>query len=224
MKESEKQRYVAYLKRFFDPEISFRQKWVAFWRYVGMTFGLIIEKIRGVDYALIYHEDNSAPHCGNYTMSPRKVLKRIFKDTENIEEKGFIDIGSGKGYAVKLASRAGFRLGGGAEYNPHLYDISISNLNKDKVSTEFVVCGDARDFEHYGEFDVFYFNNPFEAEILVQVLKKIYETHTDKKCRCYFLNPYNDKNHEAFIEAGFKMIKVIEDPSEVYFKMNVYEN
>lgn len=32
------------------------------------------------------------------------------------------------------------------------------------------------------------------------------------------------KKEEAFIEAGFKLVKVIEDSAESYFTMNVYEN
>ena len=224
MKEGLKKRYRNYLNRFLDPKVPFKQKWVAFWRYSGMALGLVREKISGVDYAMIHQEDNSEVGCGNYTMSPTKVLKRIFADTENIQEKGFIDIGSGKGYAIKMASREGFRISGGVEYNKHLYDISISNLKKEQVSTDYVFCGKAQDFERYGDFDVFYFNNPFHADILSDVLKKILESHTGRKCWCYYVNPNNAQKEEAFLDAGFRLVKVIEDPAESYFTMNVYEN
>lgn len=224
MQESIKKRYRNYLNRFYDPKVPFKQKWVAFWCYVGMALGLVVEKICGVDYAMIYHEDNSEIGCGHYTMSPKKVLKRIFADTENIHEKGFIDIGSGKGYVIKMAAREGFRISGGVEYNRHLYDICMSNLKKEKISIDYVFCGRAQDYEKYGNFDVFYFKNPFQADILFVVLKKIFESHTHRKCRCYFLNPNDVKKEEAFITTGFKLVKVIEDSAESYFSMNVYEN
>ena len=95
---------------------------------------------------------------------------------------------------------------------------------KGKVSTDYVFCGRAQDYEKYGDFNVFYFNNPFHADILSVVLKKIFESHTHRKCRCYFLNPNDVKKEEAFIEVGFRLVKVIEDRAESYFKMHVYEN
>ena len=110
------------------------------------------------------------------------------------------------------------------EYNPYLYDICMSNLKKDNVPTEYVVCGMAQDYEEYGKFDVFYFNNPFQADILSEVLRKIYETHSGRECRCYYLNPTDKAKDEAFLNNGFKLVKVIEDPAESYFKMNVYSN
>ena len=114
MKKSIRKRYKNYFNRFLDPNVPFKQKWVSFWRYIGMAFQLLVERVRGVDYELIYQEDNGAAGCGNYTMSPRKVLKRIFDDIEDKSNKGFIDIGCGKGYAVKMARNAGFlRYGGG---------------------------------------------------------------------------------------------------------------
>lgn len=224
MKASVKKRFKNYFNRYLDPNVPFKQKWVSFWRYIGMAFGLIIEKLRGVDYEMIYQEDNGAPNCGNYTMSPRKVLKRLFDDTENISEKGFIDIGCGKGYAVKTASLAGFKLTGGCEYNRYLYDICINNLKKEKIPTENIYCGMAQEYEGYDKYDVFYFNNPFQADILIDVLKKIYDTHLGKKCKCYYLNPTNKAKKDAFVDNGFKLVKVIEDPAESYFQMYVYEN
>ena len=127
MKASVRKRFHNYFNRYLDPNVPFKQKWVSGWRYIGMAFGLIVEKIRGVDYEMIYHEDNGAEHCGNYTMSPNKVLRRIFNDVGNLSDKGFIDIGCGKGYAVKMAHRAGFRISGGwsttATYTIYAYPI-----------------------------------------------------------------------------------------------------
>lgn len=109
------------------------------------------------------------------------------------------------------------------EYNKYLYNICLSNLKIDKVPTDYVICGMAQDYEQYGLFDIFYFNNPFQADILSEVLKRILETNKDRVCKCYYLNPENKEQEEAFIENGFRLVKVIEDSAESYFKMNVYE-
>lgn len=76
MKKSEFERYKRYISRFMDKKIPARQKWVAFWRYFAMALKLIPERIRGLDYEVIYNEDNPAEDCGQYTMSPQKVLKK----------------------------------------------------------------------------------------------------------------------------------------------------
>lgn len=221
MKESMKERFRFYFNRFIDPKIPLKQKWVSFWRYIGMGFGLIGEKLHGVDYEMIYQEDNGKDDCGNYTMSPKKVLKRIFNNEGDLSNKGFIDVGCGKGFA-KMAYKAGFRIVGGVEYNQYLYNICIKNLKKDKIPVDYVICGMAQDYESYNNFDIFYFNNPFEANILSDVLKKIIELRNGNTCRCYYLNPSKEKE-DAFINNGFKLIKVIKDPAESYFLMNVYE-
>ena len=111
---------------------------------------------------------------------------------------------------------------GGVEYNKYLYDICLSNLKIDKVPADYVFYGMAQEYEGYGQFDVFYFNNPFQADILSDVLKRIYGTHKDKECRCYYLNPTDKAKEEAFTDNGFRLVKVIEDPAESYFRMNVY--
>ena len=110
------------------------------------------------------------------------------------------------------------------EYNRYLYDICLDNLKKDNIPADYVFCGMAQNYERYEQFDVFYFNNPFQADILSEVLKWIYETHKDRECSCYYLNPNDKAKEEAFTENGFNFVKVIEDSSESYFKMNVYSN
>ena len=189
-----------------------------------MLGSLLFEKIRGTDYVMIHEEMNGEQNCGNYTMSPNKVLRRVFEDIDDIPEKGFIDVGSGKGYAVKMAAKEGFRISGGVEYNKYLYDICVNNLKLDGISAEYVYHGMAQDYDGYDQFDVFYFNNPFGAEIIAEVAKKIMDTHKEKKCRCYYLNPNAPGRKEAFLDTGFRLVKIIKDPSESYFYLYVYEN
>ena len=219
-----------YLHRFLEGPVFTRQKWVAFWRYAGEVCSLVYEKIAGVDYSMVYYTKDENEHHSVYTKVPDKVLKRIFADVQNIENKGFIDVGCGKCYAVTRAAQCGFKRYGGVEYTKILYDTGVSNLEKEKLSTADVYKGDAKDFEHYGDFDVFFFNNPFDETIMEPVAKRIYvlfrsyETHKDRECVLYFLNPHLKPRTEAVEKAGFKLVKQIPDKTEWYFNINVYSN
>lgn len=225
MNKSDIKLIVNYLHRFVEPPIFSKQKWVSFWRYAGMAMSLVGEKIMGVDYTMVYYtKEDSDYHHSVYTKVPKKVLKRIFADITDIEEKAFIDVGCGKGYAVVMAARRGFGVAGGVEYAPNLYRICINNLKKKGLPTNHVYNGDAKNFKKYADFNVFFFNNPFDETILGPVAKRIYESHKDCRCVIYFLNPCDQARTDAIIDAGFKLVRQIPDPYEWYFDVNVYEN
>lgn len=224
MKQSDFKLIISYLSRFVEGPMFSRQKWAAFWRYTGEVCSLVYEKIVGLDYSMVYWTKDESIHHSVYTKVPDKILKRIFADVENIGDKGFIDVGCGKCYAVTRAAQKGFRLYGGVEYTKELYNIGISNLKKKKLSVEHVYNGDAKDFEHYGDFDVFFFNNPFDETIMEPVAKKIFETHVDRECVLYFLNPHLKPRTDAIEKSGFKLLREIPDKYEPYFKLNVYTN
>lgn len=214
---------INYLHRFVEGPVFSRQKWVAFWRYAGEAISLIYEKTTGLDYSMPYYTKDECVHNSVYTKVPKKVLRRIFKDVSNIENKAFIDVGCGKCYAVTNAAKIGFKRYGGVEYTKHLYDVGISNLRRKGLSTKDIYNEDAQAFEHYAEFDVFFFNNPFDETIMRPVAKRIFDSHINQECSLYFLNPLKERA-EAVEAAGFRLIKHIPDKSESYFDINVYSN
>ena len=213
-----------YLGRFTEGPLFTRQKWTAFWRYAGSACSLISEKLMGVDYSMVYYTKDESIHHSVYTKVPDKVLKRVFSDVEGIGSKRFLDIGCGKGYAVTKAAQSGFLAAGGLEYSEHLYEICRSNLKKKGVPPEYVFRCDAKDFERYGDFDVFFMNNPFDETIIEPVAEKIYQTHLGRECRIYYVNPNPIERARAIERAGFKLVKQIPDPAEEYFLICVYSN
>ena len=170
-----------------------------------------------------YYTKNDSLHNSVYTKVPKKVLKRIFNDVSDIENKGFIDVGCGKCYAVTKAAKRGFKRYGGVEYTKHLYDVGVSNLKKKKLSTRDVYNEDAKNFEHYEDFDIFFFNNPFDETIIEPVAQKIFDSHIGRECYIYYLNPEEIRT-AAIVKAGFKFVKQIPDKSESYFNLNIYSN
>jgi SAM-dependent methyltransferase len=90
----------------------------------------------------------------------------------------FIDYGSGKGRALLLAARWPFKKVIGIEFSRELVDIARENIRKyrgnDRRCSDIeVIHADALTFELPEMPAVLFFYNPFEAEIMKQVLARI---------------------------------------------------
>ena len=222
MKKAELKKFYYYIHRLFTNGYPLRMKLHIIARYFGMAISMLIEKVRGIDYTMLYvlSEDGNA-----YTKTPKKVLRRVFNDFPEKNDKAFVDVGCGKGYVVSQAIKAGFKYGGGIEYNSHLYEVCIKNLTTEKLSTEYIYNEDAGTSKHLGQFDIYFFNNPFGDEILKSVVENIFESHKDRKCWIYWLNPIACSAKMKTIEnAGFHFVKTIDDKNETYYSINVYSN
>ena len=96
-----------------------------------------------------------------------------------------LDIGCGKGGAM-LSLLRHFRKVDGIEIAPALVDRARHNLRRHRLRCQ-IVCADATTFNQYGSYDTFYLYNPFPAEVLGQVVEKIWQQRPDG--RIIYLNP-----------------------------------
>lgn len=103
-------------------------------------------------------------------------------------------------------------------------DICRKNLDILKKNEITVYNCDAKEFSGYSDYDIYYFCNPFDETILSVVAAQIMEAHKNSKCWIYYLNPHQQERQEAITDAGFRLVKVIEDENEKYLDVNVYEN
>lgn len=93
----------------------------------------------------------------------------------------FIDLGSGKGRTLLMASDYPFRRIIGAEIIPELHAIAAQNVgryqsDKQKCFAIETWLGDARQFAFPSCPLVLYLFNPFPADILLDVLKRLQES------------------------------------------------
>lgn len=123
-----------------------------------------------------------------------------------------------------MASKQGFKHVGGVEYNKTLYDICVNNLGIEGISMDGIVNIGAQSFKEYFDYDIFYFNNPFGPTVMEEVATRIFNSHIDKECFLYYVNPIIMENNTAILNAGFKLVNQIKDKSESYFDVNVYTN
>lgn len=94
------------------------------------------------------------------------------------EQFVFVDLGSGKGRALLLASRYPFKAVIGIELSPALHGIACRNIKTyrddlQKCRQITCICGDATTYQIPDENAVFYLFNPFDEEIIEMVWKNI---------------------------------------------------
>ena len=122
----------------------------------------------------------------------------VIKNTDSI-----IDIGSGKGSVLRFFLRFPFGKVGGLEISEKLILISKNNL-KDFDHTKIIHFNeDAKDFNKYDEFNIYYLYNPCSKEIFEKILEKIVKTASDKKLLIY----NNPTCQESLVNYGFIFLK-----------------
>ena len=94
------------------------------------------------------------------------------------EELVFVDLGSGKGRALLLASEYPFRRIVGVELSPRLHRVARANIERfhsdaQRCSRFELTCMDATDWEPPPEPMVLYLFHPFPIEIFAAVLARL---------------------------------------------------
>ena len=112
----------------------------------------------------------------------------------------FIDLGSGKGRTLLMASDYPFRRIVGVELLPALHQIAQQNLagyksEKQKCLALEAICGDAADFSFPNEPMLVYLFNPFPESVLQRVLANLGRSLQDHPRPVYVLyhNPLQDE-------------------------------
>lgn len=123
----------------------------------------------------------------------RAVLRRLPIDCR---DHVFIDLGSGKGRTLLLASELPFRRVIGVEFSPELHAIAEKNVANcvgleqhcGKIECR---CMDAADFEFPEEPLVIYLCNPFLGNVFQKVLKRLEESlaRRPRPCHVIYVNP-----------------------------------
>jgi hypothetical protein len=123
----------------------------------------------------------------------------------------FIDIGSGKGRAMLLATRRPFRRVIGVEYARELVDVANRNITQYRDPAQrcrdlHCYCADATTFELPPL--VLYFLRPFDDVMMARILARVRASYVirPRKIIVLFVTPTETEYappHHLFIEAGF---------------------
>lgn len=109
---------------------------------------------------------------------------------------------------------------GGVEYDEKLVKTCRRNLRRLKLDGEVsVTCGDARSFTHYGDYDVFYFFNPFMNDVMTEVIDRIIEACRGKEIMLLYYRPRYTEHIENC--GYFTKVCTCEGAAKGYY-VNIY--
>jgi predicted RNA methylase len=156
-------------------------------------------------------EHEVAKHAVLYQATKVLPLRMFFKKINKDKDDVFVDIGSGKGRVLLLASELGFKEVRGIEFSSILCSIAEKNIKKykKKVSTKSnfeIINLDASQYQFKDDETVFFMYNPFDEFILEKVLENInnsLERHK-REITIIYVNPV----HRHFLEKTIKHRKV----------------
>jgi SAM-dependent methyltransferase len=131
----------------------------------------------------------------NNEPSGNSYLKRALKKLKITEHDSIVDIGCGKGDALRLFCQFEFNKITGIEYSQNLAKIANSNFSKKKFVKKNIeiVNIDAQVFEEYSSYNMFYLYNPFDDVILNNVLEKIINAKKESRYYIIYAHPVHHK-------------------------------
>lgn len=147
--------------------------------------------------------DRNDPSHANYYMPTSYVdLLKLLNHAGLNSDDVFVDLGSGMGRAVFLASYLGVRKSIGLELIPSLHEKAEANRHRGNwVNVEFHL-GDARETV-FPDVTLLWMFNPFGPAIMEEMLAKLEQRRTGQ-LRVIYLNPF----HEDVLESAGWLTKV----------------
>jgi len=179
---------------------------------ISRRFEIFLEKIHGLDFkTVIPSEDlgfdkNLVVQC---SPSGGDFLKKILKDIKISNYDSILDIGCGKGSAIKTMMEFSFNQITGIEISSHLCSVAKKNFKILKSKNINIININAENYMNYSNFNYFYMYNPFPNSIMIRVIKNILnQTPKNKTINILYNNPVCIS---TILENGFKEIKKYDD-------------
>ncbi len=154
-----------------------------------------------------------AKHAVHYEASAIPKFRRGMRVVERVLGPAlatyeFLDVGSGKGLVVMLASRYPFTQIHGVELAVQLHEVALSNLDRFRVQeprAARVTLRNANVLETNLPTDnlVVYLYNPFDAELMAQFVDRICRSSTKRDVIVVYVNPLHQ---HVFFEHGFILL------------------
>ncbi|MGN6532144.1 MAG: class I SAM-dependent methyltransferase [Ginsengibacter sp.] len=157
-------------------------------------------------------------HASIYQGTNYFVIEKAFEFLRNENANDhLVDFGCGKGRVLIVAAFYGFKKITGIDFGHALCREAESNIEKIKrlfPQTNFeIICDDAVNYSIKNYDSVFFFFNPFDEVVMLQIVKNILSSlkKNERKIYVVYVNPLHK---EIFLSAGFE--------EEYYFRKMEY--
>ena len=144
----------------------------------------ILDKIRGLDFITTVNPEAVGlnPNESNrYSPSGDNYLNNVFTTLNISNQDAIIDVGCGKGSAMRTMLKHPFKRVDGVELSKYLANIAIKNFKILGINKYLVYISDAKYFNNYDNYNYIYFYNPFPCNVMVHVINHIVESIKIKK-------------------------------------------
>jgi SAM-dependent methyltransferase len=186
---------------------------------------IFIDRCRGLDFELfIQPEEVGLDSNLAYRSSPSgdKYLANLLKDVIITDKDSIIDIGCGKGSAMRTMLKYPFERVDGIELSAHIAAIAVRNFKKLKINRSQIFNSDASTFTDYDSYSFVYFYNPFPCDIMLIVIDNIMQSiHRYPREVVIIYN--NPKCNDVVVNHG-KLYKIREYPNKWGTWIYVYSN
>ena len=152
-------------------------------------------------------ESSNLSHASIYQGTNYYLIEQAFEylKTEKANNH-LVDFGSGKGRIMVVAAHYGFKNITGVDFSQSLCREAEYNIEKIKPlfpATNFkIICSDAADYTIENNTNVFFFFNPFDEVVMLQVVRNML-TSLKKNPRKVYVVYVNPLHKEIFLSAGF---------------------
>lgn len=187
----------------------------------SITFGNIVRKgemlldsIRGFDFLRVVHsQDVGLDPQLSYRSSPSgdKYLKELLIDFKISSQDSIIDIGCGKGSAMRVMLKFPFSNVDGIELSGDIAKIAKRNFEKLRANRCTIYIGDASKFRDFDLYTMVYFYNPFPSSVMEKVVNELKES-IHRKDRELVIIYNNATCNDAIVNQNF------------FVKMGVYDD
>jgi SAM-dependent methyltransferase len=211
----------------------YRWKYLHNWKYSHKIWEYrqkclsFYERLMGVDFSgRIEPEDVGLDPNTSIHSSPSgdKWLRDVLKDLNPSAKDNILDIGCGKGSAIKIMLKFPFARVDGLEISEHIAKIARSNFRKMRIPSERcrIFTGNASEFmEELDCYNYVYFYNPFYSGVMNRFIHNLHESiaRNPRKVTIIYNNP--TCHQEIMLNGLFSSIN--EYPAE-WTKIRIYSN
>ena len=165
---------------------------------------ILADRVRGLDFLTVIQarEVGLNPNSASPSSpSGNKYLRNVLKDFNITSKDSIIDIGCGKGSAMRTMLEFPFAHIGGIEVSERITKIAVRNFNRLNANRVKVFNCDASVFPNYDDYNLVYLYNPFPSHVMQPVVDAL--MHSIQRSERELVIIYNNAVcHETIVAHG----------------------
>jgi len=164
-------------------------------------------------------DNYSAPYVGANPWVVSNCFDGLVRLGVQLEHMSFLDIGSGKGRVMLMASMAGFKRIVGLELNPELCDITSKNFDANPTlfqREKSMVCNeDATTYVLPADINVVFLFNPFGCDLVRAVTLNLIHSFRASSRPIYiiYVNPVCS---QVLIDCGLRQVLEVTGEAKIF--------